>query len=478
MTILQLPVDRTGDSPLHRQIYDGLRHSILEGALRPGQRLPSTRALAADLAISRQPVLVAYEQLLHEGYIEGRTGAGTFVSGALPDDLLASLPRSSAAAAGIRHRIPKHFTSDIGRLKPFRLSVPALDAFPHTLWSRLLVRHARHTSYNEMVYGDAAGLPELRIAIAEHLRVARGVTCDAEQVLVVSGSQAALRLCAAVLLRRGDVAAMEEPGYFGAHMAFLAHGAELKHVPVDDQGLSVTALAALGRGIRAVHVTPSHQYPLGTTMSVARRLALLEWAREQDAWVLEDDYDSEYRYASRPIGSLQGMAPGRVIYIGTFSKVLFPAMRVGYLVAPPALARAFAEARVALDLFSPPLYQKVLAEFLREGHFARHLRRMRAIYRSRRDALLEGLERHARDDLTVLNADAGLHMAVLLESGREDREVLAGLHRHRLTATSLWSCYYGTGARRQGLLLGFGGSTERALLEATRTLGEVLRDRA
>jgi GntR family transcriptional regulator / MocR family aminotransferase len=236
----------------------------------------------------------------------------------------------------------------------------------------------------------------------------------------------------------------------------------------------VASLRRRDERVRAAYVTPSHQYPLGTTMTAARRFALLDWAVRRGAWVLEDDYDSEYRYVSRPLGALQGMdADERVVYIGTFSKVLFPALRVGYLVVPPSLRQRFVDAREAFDLFSPTLYQLALTEFIREGHFARHLRRMRGVYLARRDALLTGLARHCGDRLTVHNADAGLHLAVLLSGGLDDQDVVRRMAGRGLTATALSTCYAGA-ARRSGLLLGFGGSTERHLLEATRVLAEVL----
>jgi GntR family transcriptional regulator / MocR family aminotransferase len=479
MTTLPLAVDRFTDIPLHRQIYERIRAAILEGMLRPGQRLPPTRSLAMVLGVSRFPVLSAYGQLLHEGYLEARVGSGTFVSAALPDDLLRPAPTPvpvvrSARAPRIARPAPR--ARDEGGLEPFRMSLPALDQFPHTAWARLVARHAHRLTHAQMAYGDPAGMAPLRGAIADHLRIARGVRCEAEQVLIVSGSQAALRLAAAVLLRRGDSAAVEEPGYPGAQAALAAGGANLVPVPVDEEGMSVAALRACGRRVRVAHVTPSHQYPLGMSMTAARRLALLEWAVRQDAWVLEDDYDSEYRYVSRPLGALQGMDPhDRVIYLGTFSKVLFPALRIGYLIVPPSLWQQFVDARQASDLFSPTLYQMVLAEFLREGHFARHLRHMRGVYLSRRNALLTGLARHCKDRLTVHNADAGLHIAVRLPLGLDDRDVVRRMADRGLTATALSSCYSGT-RRRNGLLLGFGGSTERRLQEATRVLGDVLRD--
>jgi GntR family transcriptional regulator/MocR family aminotransferase len=477
MTTLHLPFDRSSGVPIHRQVYDGLRHAILDGRLRPGQRVPATRALAVELGVSRLPVLSAYDQLLHEGYLTGRTGSGTYVSGALPDDLL----RVQPATTGIsRTGAPRRSAARLPPPGPewglgaFRTSLPALDEFPHRLWARLVARHAHGLTHAQMAYGQHAGELPLRAAIAEHLRSARAVRCEADQVLITSGSQAALRLAGAVLLGPGDRVAVENPGYPGARAALAASGAQLVPVPVDEEGIKVTSLERRGDRVRAVSVTPSHHYPLGSSMSAARRLALLEWAAEREGWILEDDYDSEYRYVSRPLGALQGMdTHQRVIYVGTFSKVLFPAVRVGYLVVPPALWPRFIEAREAFDNFSPTLYQLALAEFLRDGHFARHLRRMRGVYRCRRDAMLTGLARHCADRLTVHNADAGLHVAVLLADGLDDGEVVARMSERGLTATPLSPSYL-VRPGRQGLLLGFGGSGERQLIEATKKLGDVL----
>lgn len=479
MTTLLLPLDRSLGHPIHRQIYDGLRRAILEARLSPGQRVPSTRALAEDLGISRLPVLTAYDQLLHEGYLEGRTGSGTFVSAAIPDDLLTPQPADANAPARRSKRAMRAAPRprDEGGLGPFRMSLPALDRFPHPIWARLVCRRARMLRPAEMAYGDPAGLVALRVAVAEYLGAARAVRCEVEQILIVSGSQAAARLAATVLLRPGDRVAVEEPGSPLIRAALGAEGADVVPIPVDDEGMSVAALPRGGGRVRAAYVTPSHQYPLGTSMTAARRLALLDWAHREGAWLLEDDYDSEYRYVSRPLGSLQGMdAHERVIYIGTFSKVLFPAIRVGYVVVPSALRQRFVDARETFDLFSPTLYQLVLADFLREGHFARHLRRMRGVYRARRDALLTGLARHCASRLSVINADAGLHLAVLLKDGLEDRDVVRSMAGRGLTATALSSCYADGG--RSGLLLGFGGSTERRLLEATRLLGQILGESA
>lgn len=476
-----VPIDRRSKQPLHRQIYDGLRRAILEGTLRAGQRIPSTRSLAQDLGVSRLPVLVAYEQLLHEGYLEARTGSGTFVHAAIPDEalrpLIGATGRRSAGNAALARPTRMPTARNEGGLAPFRTSLPALDVFPRTAWSRIVAHHAHRLAPVHMSYGDPAGLPRLRAAIAEYLSVARALRCDADQVIIVSGSQAALRICAAVLVRNGDRVAIEEPGYPGARVALTATGGQLVPVRVDANGIDVHALAELDPSARLAYVTPSHQYPLGASMSAARRTALVDWAVRQRAWVIEDDYDSEFRYVSRPLGALQGMgasAAERVIYVGTFSKVMFPALRVGYLVVPASVRDEFIAAREALDLFSPTLYQLALTTFIRDGHLARHVRRMRGVYRERRDALLDGLARHCDGLLGLHDADAGLHATTLLPGGVDDTQVVARLRERGLAPTALSPCYI-TRRRDTGLLLGFAGSDTRTLTTATRTLGEVLR---
>ncbi|MEP6620654.1 MAG: PLP-dependent aminotransferase family protein [bacterium] len=472
-----LPIDRTAGVALHRQIYNGFRRAILGGMLRGGQRVPSTRTLAAELEVSRLPVLTAYEQLLHEGYLTGRVGSGTFVSAVLPDQALRATPLgrpgkvATPKAQPRAKRAPAH---DEGGLRPFRVSQPALDQFPRAEWARLVARHARALTPRLMGYGDPAGVEALRAAIAEHVRTARAVRCEADDVIVVSGSQAALRICASVLLTAGDRVALEEPGYPGARSALGTSGAEIVSVVVDDDGIDIEELLGVRPKLRAAYVTPSHQYPLGVSMSATRRIALIQWAQRNGAWLIEDDYDSEYRYVSRPLGALQGMDEnGRVVYMGTFSKVLFPALRMGYLVVPPALRKDFIQAREAFDIFSPTLYQLVLADFLRNGYFARHLRRMRTLYIRRRSALLRGLAQHCAEHLEVVNADAGLHVVTQLRRGVNDVTIVKHMAERGLAGTALSECYAERHAR-SGLLLGFGGSSERVLLHATRTLGSLL----
>ncbi|MDB4908196.1 MAG: transcriptional regulator, GntR family [Gemmatimonadetes bacterium] len=489
-----IPLDRAGAASLHRQVYDGIRKAILEGLLRAGERVPATRQFALDLEVSRLTVLTAYEQLLHEGYLEARVGSGTFVSASLPDHSLhvGAPAREPQKVRTIPARPARSVVTDSpdgsssyasdggGGLRPFRVGLPAVDAFPQQLWSRLVARRARGLTASHMAYGSPAGLRDLRAAIAAHLRSARRVRCEEDDVIIVSGSQTALRLCAAVLLPAGSHGAMEDPGYAGARAALTASGAQMLPVPVDAEGIMVSKLDGLGQLVRAAYVTPSHQYPLGMSMSATRRLALLEWARRRSAWIIEDDYDSEYRYVSRPLGALQGMETDadvnrtrRVIYIGTFSKVMFPALRVGYLVVPPSLRQAFLDAREASDLFPSTLYQLALSDFLTEGHFARHLRRMRGIYVGRRQAILDGLATHCAGLLELENADAGLHVTTRLPKGRNDMALVKALSARGLSATALSPCYAGRGAQ-PGLLLGFGGSREPTLRRATRILADVM----
>jgi GntR family transcriptional regulator/MocR family aminotransferase len=367
---------------------------------------------------------------------------------------------------------------DEGGIRPFRLTLPALDQFPHELWSRLVARHARRLAPIHMAYGDPAGVGALRAAIADHLRTSRAVRCEPEHILIVSGSQAALRVCAASLFRHGDRVAIEEPGYPGAHAAIRASGAELVPVPVDDEGIDVDALAALRARISAIYVTPSHQYPLGASMSAARRLALLDWAARREVWILEDDYDSEYRYDNQPIASLQGLdTDQRVIYIGTFSKVLFPALRVGYLVIPPDLVARFRAVRAAMDNSPAPLYQAVLHDFIRDGHFTRHIRRMRGIYAERRRVLVAAIERELGDTVRIAGDRAGMHLVVMLPRGARDRDIAVRAARRGISIIPLSSCYASPRSRpRPGLVLGYGTTRVTEIADAVRRLKALLRE--
>jgi len=475
------------DAPMYRRLYDGFRKAIIDGRIRPGQRVPSTRGLAAELGISRISVLSAYEQLLSEGYFETFVGAGTSVAQSIPDETLKPLTVKArkddrGLARGVGHRrISRRAMacalapdqSWLDNLGAFRVSLPALDHFPLDIWSKFVARNARKPARGTMAYQNAMGHLLFREAIADYLRAARGVSCDSSQILVTTGSQQALQICAQVLLNSGDRICMEEPGYPGARDAFHAIDAEVVPIPLDQNGIDVAHIAKRVRSARAVYVTPSHQYPMGMAMSAARRMLLLQWAARTDAWIIEDDYDSEYRFDGRPIASLQGMdANERVVYIGTFSKVMFPALRLGYLVLPKDLVAAFCAARETADSFSSTLYQVALTAFMQEGHFHRHIRRMRILYMDRRRSLVQAIKTHMNDTLEVVGAEAGMHLVALLPAGINDVVIAKGAAKLGIAAMPLSSCY-SSSPQRGGLILGYGGANSHQIREGLRLLKRV-----
>ena len=477
-------LDNRKKSPLYRQLYDWLRTAITEGRMRPGQRLPSTRSMAAELQISRISVFNAYEQLHSEGYLETFVGSGTCVARTIPDDAVGASPVHSrkgprpATVESAPRTLSKRalallsVTSEpwLHTLGAFRVSLPALDEFPVDVWSKLVSRHSRRLSRAIMAYGDARGYMPFREAIAEYLNTFRGARCDASQILVTTGSQQALQIAAQVLLNPGDEVLMEEPGYPGARLAFTSVGARLLPVPVDGEGMIVSEIPGRHRHARIAYVTPSHQYPLGRTMSAARRMSLLKWAVRSRSWIIEDDYDSEYRFGSRPIASLQGLdADGRVIYVGTFSKVLFPAIRLGYVIIPRDLIPAFSAVRDAADIFSSTFYQAVLTDFIREGHFGRHIRRMRMLYMERRRTLVDAIRNQMGDTLEVIGAEAGMHLVALLPQGIEDVSVSKHAAKIGVSAMPLSSCYLKPPSRG-GLILGYGGANARQIHDGIQKL--------
>lgn len=479
-----IAVHRNAAKPLHRQIYDGYREAIVRGNLRSGQQIPSTRTLAAELGISRIPVLDAYAQLLAEGYFESRAGAGTFVSSSLPNQPAASANRGAGAPAVRSGTRP---ASRRSALVPHRGSEPwvygtgafsvgqlAFDHFPFRIWTSLLSRHCRKVHADSLNYGDPMGSRDFRETIAAYLRTARAVHCEAGQIMVASGSQQALDICARALLDPGSRVWIEDPGYSLLRSALMLAGCDLIPVPVDGEGLDVAAGIRLCHKAQAAWVTPSHQYPLGVTMSASRRFQLLEWARSTGAWIVEDDYDSEYRYESMPIASLQGLDhDSRVIYIGTFSKTLFPSLRLGYMVIPPDLVDRFAAVRRVIDVCPPQLYQAVLADFMREGHYARHIRRMRLLYSERRSALVKGLRSEFGSLLEVVGGEAGMYLAVLLPNGLHDREIAVRAAEQNLWLWPLSPAYVGANSR-QGFVLGFGSTTASQMPRAVRRMRSML----
>jgi GntR family transcriptional regulator / MocR family aminotransferase len=494
--LLPLAVETRGGAALHRQVYRELARLILAGRLAPGSRLPSSRELARELGVARNTVLSALDQLASEGYVEGRRGSGTYVAADLPDpEPLSKAPLSAEDSAGRRGNpragaapapvlAPRAAALVQAHLAPPRRSgllAPGLadvGEFPFEIWARLLARSWRRPARSLATGGSPGGLLGLRQAIADYLRLLRGVRCEAEQVIIVSGTRQGLDLAARLLLEPGEAAWLENPGFPGLRGPLIAAGAKLVPLPVDAEGLDL-ARAGTSPAPRLVCVTPSHQFPLGMTMSLARRLALLERARADNAWIFEDDYDSEWRYRGRPLAALQGLdADGRVIYAGSFSKVLFGSLRIGYLVVPPPVLEAFLAARATLDDQPSLIAQPALAAFLAEGHFASYLRRQRRIYRARQERALAAAERHLDGLLEVPPDPGGLHLigylAPDLARRMDDREASRRAAAHGMAVPPLSDYWIGR-PRRQGLMLGYATLPEAAIEPAMARLAKALK---
>jgi len=470
-----ITLDRRTQVPLHRQIYDEWRRGILAGRFAPGERMPSSRELATALRVSRATVTAAYEQLVAEGYLDGQRGSGTFVCHELPEPAIrAATPAAPGTAdaavrlSGFVERLVPVVSRAASPAGVINLSAtgPDFDVFPFAVWTRLVRRHLRRISSSLFRYAHhGAGHQRLREAIASYLRRSRAVQCRAEQVVVVSGSQQALDLCSRVLIDPGDEVVVEEPGYPGARQLFAAAGARLRPVPVDVDGLVVSAMPSTAR---LAYVTPSHQFPTGVSLSLARRLDLLAWARAGHAFVIEDDYDSEFRYGGAPLPALQGLGdPSRVVYAGTFSNAMFPGLRIGYVVPPTALVEPFVRAKWYADRHTAHLEQAALVDFVREGHLEQHIRRMRRVYKRRREALLGALDRHFGRRAAVLGDAAGMHVVVRFDVPDMDgRAVRRGVE---LLSTRE---YYAGEPPANEFILRFSGLSERALREAVRRLAD------
>jgi GntR family transcriptional regulator/MocR family aminotransferase len=489
-----ITLDNSLPVPLHRQLYDEVRHSILNGRLTAGSRLPSSRTLAASLGVSRSTVTQGYDQLISEGYLQTVIGSGTIVSEHLPDDLLNTSPVKSGPTAvpgkqekTLLSRLSIYGASladaapldavEIRRTINFSIGVPALDHFPMQTWRRLILRHCRDHSGGLLGYASGAkGERVLREAIAVYLARSRAVRCSPDQVLIVNGSQQAIDLVTKVMINRGDSVAIENPGYLGARRVFLAQGANLHPVPVDDSGMVIEELQPfLTKKLKLIYLTPSHQFPTGAVLSLSRRLELIARTAGTGTLIVEDDYDSEYRYCSRPIPALQGMNENEnVIYIGTFSKTLFPSLRVGYLVVPNSLARIFARARWLADRQSPTLEQLVLADFINEGHLERHLRRMRALYDRRRQALVRALQQHFEDRVTIMGENTGMHLMVKLNTRLTTEKAIERASEAGIGIASA-EIFYLNGAQRGEFVLGYANLTERKIQEGIRRLAKALK---
>ena len=433
---LAVSLDRTSTVPLYQQLTEKIRLAILSGRLESDRKLPSSRSLAQSLAISRSTVTLSYEQLESEGYLETRRGSGTYVCHQIPDEWLKSQPIESVTEKiKINYSLSEYALNlaAINRLSvnepnceiSFRYGNPAVEYFPIEAWRRLIAHHIQRSGELLNYFADAGGYFPLRQEIADYLGRARAVNCTPEQIIMVNGSQQALNLIARTLLNPGDWVAVEEPGYLGARCCFTSQLAKLQPIKVTSVGLDVETLSKSDRNFKLVCVTPSHQFPTGVTMSISQRIALLQWAQKTNTLIIEDDYDSEYRYGSQPIPALQGMdRANSVIYIGTFSKTMFPALRIGYLVVPPDLIAIFKKAKWLCDRFCPILEQHALTDWIRLGYFEKHLRQMRQLYNLRRQALITAFDRYFGERVTIFGENAGIHLMAKIESTLSDEMII------------------------------------------------------
>ncbi len=476
-------VDRDSPVPIYRQIETTLRRQILDGTLRSSSKLPSTRDLASQLGVSRITVKSVYEQLVAEGYLEARTGAGTFVTKGLnletvpkfkPREKKNSTPDISipdhaipilSSQASIRH----------GATAPFRPGVPALDLFPVKLWMKYLHDAALKGARQNLSYGKVAGNEALRVSIAKHLTDARGIQVGPGEIVITSGAQQAFVLIAFVLLNRGDTVWYEDPGHIAGRDVMQIMGANVAPVPINDEGMDLAYANQNNPRPKAIFTTPSHQQPLGITMSLSRRLALLNYAKDNEVWIIEDDYDSEFRYRGRPLPALSALdSERRVFYVGTFSKSMFAAIRLGYMVVPPGLAEAFAKAKALLGQSSSAVVEQAMSDFMEDGRFVEHIRKMRRRYRERRDVLFECLSKDRAGLATPQTTDAGMHMLAWLQHGIDDQVAHRALLEEGIETLPL-SVYSTRLLNRPALVLGFSGANEKRIPKIVKQMSQTLK---
>ena len=475
---LAIPISKR-DGPLFRQVYGGIRQAILAGALKPGERLPSTRDLADQLGVSRTVILLAYDHLLAEGFVTGRAGSGTFVSTGMARNVAPGTRGLARVQLSRFGKIASRSIPTVDTPKP-RPTTPRynfiygrsdLATFPFAVWRRLLLRQARKGSAKQFDYGSASGNAELRGAICSYLRRSRAVVCEPDDVIVVNGSQQALDLVIRVLVDPGDTVALENPHYDGFREALRAAGARLWAVPVDREGLDP---ARLPDDARLVFVTPSHQFPTGAILPLERRLAVLDWARRRNAVIVEDDYDGEFHYEGRPLESLQGLdREGRILYIGTFSRTVFPSMRIGYVIAPRSLVPALTAAKWLCDLHSASLEQQTLADFITGGMYERHLRRLRKKNTARRAALLESIAEYLGDRVEVTGDGAGAQVALWPSRKLVEKTVVEAAAQKRVGIYGMAHCWLRRPSR-PGFILGYARLNESEIREGIRLLGQIL----
>jgi GntR family transcriptional regulator/MocR family aminotransferase len=482
--LVSLNINSSSSVPLYKQLYNIFRQSILEGKYSPGQKLPGTRSLAAALNISRNTAVLAFEQLLIEGYIKGKIGSGTFVN-EIPDNILNIKENINRKKS--EQKIATNLISQLGspglvrrnisieKIIPFQNGLPSLDEFPIKIWLKLNNLISRSLSNNHLGYGDAAGYRPFRGEIASYLRTYRAVNCSADQIIIVNGSQQGLDLIMRVLLKPGDIVWHEDPGYFGARASMLFAGAKIYPSPLDNEGLNIDYSSKKIPVPKLIYTTPSHQFPLGFTMSASRRIQLLQYASGNNCWIIEDDYDSEFRYSGSPLPSLQGMDKNScVLYLGTFSKVLFPGLRLGYLVLPdPQMLEVFISAKSMMDRQSPIIEQMVTGQFLSEGHFTRHIRKMRTIYKDRQEFLINEIDKELDGIVKVNPSDSGMHIIVWLPENLDDRIISRKAADNNLLAYPI-SEYVLKFKQKPGLLLGYTAFDKSKLKTGAKLLKKII----
>jgi GntR family transcriptional regulator / MocR family aminotransferase len=463
---------------MFRQVYLQLRSAILSGTLRPGAKLPSTRELADQLGVSRSAVVSAFEQLFAEGYASGKKGAGTYIASDLPEPFAAIHGRKKRSISVTKitasSREPGGFVDVTTQSdeRPFNLGRTLVDARTVELWRKLSARSLRSFGRHHLGYGDPHGMLELRKSVCDYLQAARAVRCEPEQIIITAGTQQAVDIVTRVMQGPDKEVWIEDPGYSLTRLALVAAGAKVRSIPVDQHGIDVAEGIRRAPKARAVFITPSHQFPKGVVLSMARRLELLAWARERGAWIVEDDYASEFRYGGRPLASLQGLDEAeRVIYIGTLNKALFPGLRLGYAVVPASLVRAFVTARYLMDRQPSSLCQAVVAAFMQEGHFAAHIRRMREMYRDQRDALVAALKRRLSDHLTVDPPDQGMHLVAYTRQGLSDVMIELAAQEYGVIVRAMSSLYVEAPAR-SALMFGFSGYPRQVIAPAIARLAK------
>ncbi len=482
---IRIELDRESCKPLHRQVYDSLKRFIIDGELPPGTKMPSSRDLAAQLKIARSTAILAYDQLMADGYFQTLIGKGTYVSRELPTLVLRQRRRLIASVdVGKFHYALSAYGQYLSVQEEYAQEGPLLrshsvahDHFPLYEWKQLLLRRLRTVNSKAMEYpDDQGGYPPLRAAIAAYLSDSRGVSCAAEQVLITNGSQQALDLIARIHMQSGDLVGVEDPGYFLAKKCFAAYGAELVPIPVDNLGLMTQHVDLLEQPLKALYTTPSHQFPLGGTLPLSRRLVLLEWAQSTNTILIEDDYDSEFRFEGRPLSALQGLdTSGSVIYTGSFSKVLYPALRLAYMVVPKALMEIYTYAKRLTDHSSPVLPQMVLADFMENGLLQKHIVRMRSVYSNTRQLLIAQLQKYFGSQVSIIGENAGLHLTVSFQISGTEESILAAADVARIPLRSTKRTYLQATRVDKEFVLPYASLTENVIREGMARLATELQ---